>query len=47
VVTEAAHLLLAALCEAAMLIARAENPDQSRQRATDAIDRFIDGVVCS
>ncbi len=46
-VTEAAHLLLAALCEAAMLIARAENPDQSKQRVMDAIDRFIDGIVCS
>jgi AcrR family transcriptional regulator len=46
-VNEAAHLLLAALCEAAMLIARAEDPDRSRKMAMEAIDRFIDGVVRS
>jgi AcrR family transcriptional regulator len=40
-----AHVLLGALNEAAMLVARAESPTKARRQATAAVDRLIDGFL--
>ena len=42
-----AHVLLGALNEAAMLVARAETPIAARRQATNAVDRLIDGFLRS
>lgn len=42
---ELAQMLLAALIEAALLVASAENPDQTLQSSMAAVERFIDGIV--
>ncbi|MBV8304892.1 MAG: TetR/AcrR family transcriptional regulator [Acidimicrobiia bacterium] len=42
-----AHVLLGGLNEAAMLVARAENPVAARRQATKAVDRLIDGFLRS
>ena len=42
-----AHVLLGALNEAAMLVARAETPVAARRQATKAVDRLIDGFLRS
>jgi AcrR family transcriptional regulator len=42
-----AHVLLGALNEAAMLVARAETPIAARRQATKAVDRLIDGFLRS
>lgn len=42
-----AHVLLGALNEAAMLVARPEMPVAARRQATKAIDRIIDGFLRS
>jgi AcrR family transcriptional regulator len=42
-----AHVLLGALNEAAMLVARAETPVAARRQATKAVDRVIDGFLRS
>jgi hypothetical protein len=42
-----AHVLLGALNEAAMLIARPETPVAARKEATKAVDRIIDGFLRS
>ena len=42
-----AHVLLGALNEAAMLVARAETPIAARREATKAVDRLIDGFLRS
>jgi AcrR family transcriptional regulator len=42
-----AHVLLGALNEAAMLIARPETPEPARRQATKAVDRVIDGFLRS
>jgi AcrR family transcriptional regulator len=39
------HLLLGALNEAAMLVARATAPGRARRQAIDAVDRLIDGFL--
>lgn len=44
-VEELAHMLLAALIEAALLIARAENAASATRATTAAIDRLIDGIL--
>jgi AcrR family transcriptional regulator len=40
-----AHIVLGALNEAAMLVARADSPDKARRQATAAVDRLIDGFL--
>jgi len=40
-----AHILLAALGESAMVIARAENPERARREAGGAVDRLIEGML--
>ena len=40
-----AHVLLGALNEAAMLVARAESPTKARRQATAVVDRLIDGFL--
>ena len=42
-----AHVLLGAVNEAAMLVARAETPVATRRQATKAVDRLIDGFLRS
>src|SRR3954453_1550133 len=42
-----AHVLLGALNEAAMLVARPETPVAARRQATKAVDRLIDGFLRS
>jgi AcrR family transcriptional regulator len=42
-----AHVLLGALNEAAMLIARPETPEPARRHAAKAVDRIIDGFLRS
>jgi AcrR family transcriptional regulator len=42
-----AHVLLGALNEAAMLVARPETPEATRRHATKVIDRIIDGFLRS
>jgi AcrR family transcriptional regulator len=39
-----AHILLAALGQAAMIIARSDDPAHARVEAGDAVDRLIDGL---
>src|SRR5439155_248200 len=39
------HLLLGALNEAAMLVARARTPSRARRDAVAAVDRLIDGFL--
>jgi hypothetical protein len=40
-----AHLLLAALVEAALLIARAPHPAAATRMAHAAINKLIDGII--
>ena len=40
-----AHLLLAALVEAAMVVARADDPEAARRDTVGAVHRLIDGLV--
>ena len=42
-----AHVLLGAMNEAAMLVARAETGVAARRQATKAVDRLIDGFLRS
>jgi AcrR family transcriptional regulator len=44
-VEELAHMLLAALIEAGLLIARAENPALATRSTMAALDRLIDGIL--
>lgn len=39
-----AHILMGALDEAAMLVARAEDPEQMRQQVAETLNRIIDGL---
>ena len=39
------HLLLGALNEAAMLVARTRTPSRARRDAVAAVDRLIDGFL--
>ena len=42
-----AHVLLGAVNEAALLVARAETAVAARRQATNAVDRLIDGFLRS
>jgi hypothetical protein len=46
-VTELTHMLVAALEEAALLVAHADNPDQARKRATLVLDRLLHSFTVS
>jgi AcrR family transcriptional regulator len=44
-VTPLAHLLLGALDEGALYVARADDPDAARAEVTGVVDRLIDGLA--
>jgi hypothetical protein len=39
-----AHVLMGALDEAVMLVARAEDPDSTRMEVAEALNRILDGL---
>ena len=39
-----AHVLMGALDEAAMLVARAEDPDKTRAEVAETLNRLLDGL---